>query len=164
MKQVLLLILIIVLGCKPYPRYRAGSEESLPEIEQNETGYTTNDYIRFGTILQKYLGKPYKGKSKYEQGLDCSHFTMSVFKKFNRITIPRTAAEQYKFGREIHFKYLQYGDLVFFKTMGKKISHVGIFIGDNNFIHASTSNGVIISSLSEKYWAKKYSGARRVLE
>ncbi|MEW6412160.1 MAG: C40 family peptidase [Candidatus Zixiibacteriota bacterium] len=166
MKLFTLLSLLLLVGCTANPRYRTGGEERLQQIEETlESKYTTNDYLRLGMILQDYLGKPYKGMSKYEEGVDCSHFTQSVFKKFDRtIELPRTAADQFKTGREIPYSLLYYGDLLFFRTEGRKISHVGIFVGDESFIHASSSNGVIISSLNEKYWAERFAGARRILD
>jgi len=165
MKQIIIIISILgMLGCTPFPRYRTDGADYPAVIPMDSTQYTTNDYLLLGSILQKYLGKPYRGKSKYEEGLDCSHFTRSVFKKFDKINLPRTVAKQFHFGKEIHYRELNYGDLVFFKTERNRVSHVGIYIGSNNFIHASTSRGVIISSLKEKYWAKRYVGARRVLK
>jgi len=165
MKQIIIVISILgMFGCAPFPRYRADGADYPATVSIDTTQYTTDDYLLLGSILQEYLGKPYRGKSKYEEGLDCSHFTRSVFKKFDNIILPRTVAKQFHTGKGIHYRELNYGDLVFFKTERNRVSHVGIYIGDNNFIHASTSRGVIISSLKEKYWAKRYIGARRVLK
>lgn len=165
MKNILFIILIVSLvGCVTHPRYRTGGYETRPEVKNLDGSPTTSENIKLGLILQSYLGKPYKGKSKYEEGLDCSHFTRSALQKYNKIVLPRTAAEQYKQGKEIHFRHIRYGDLVFFKTDKKKISHVGVYIGDRQFIHASTSRGAIVSSLDEKYWSKRYVGARRYLK
>lgn len=164
-KKILpILILLIIAGCKAHPRYRKGGEEKPAQVEFVNENITTNDNIRLGLILQSYLGKPYKGKSKYEDGLDCSHFTSSVFKKYSTLVLPRIAKEQYKTGKNVHYNKLNYGDLVFFKTDGKTISHVGIYLSGNDFIHASTSRGVIISSMNNKYWADRYIGARCVIE
>ncbi len=132
------------------------------EAKQDKNQFSTNEYLRMGKILQSYLGKPYSGRSKYEKGLDCSFFTSDVYRKFNQTIIPRTVKEQYKVGRGVAFKRLIYGDLLFFKTEGKKVSHVGIFVGDGKFMHVTNSKGVIISSFSEKYWSKRYAGARRI--
>lgn len=164
MKRFVLLGAVLIVGCSANPRYRTGGEEAPRQLEKAQAAYDTNDYLRLGGILQEYLGKPYKGKSKYEEGLDCSHFTQAVFKRFDNIKIPRMAADQYKAGRDVKYRQLAYGDLVFFRTDGRKISHVGVYIGEGRFIHVSSSSGVIISSLSENYWADKYAGARRILE
>ena len=163
MKNLLLLIVLIsIVGCAANPRYRTGGYETRPEVTHLDNSPTTQQNLDLGIILQSYLGKPYKGKSKYEEGLDCSHFTSSVFSKFNRTRLPRTAAEQYKEGAEVHYNLIRYGDLVFFKTTRKTISHVGIYVGNRQFIHASTSHGVIISSMEEKYWSERFVGARRI--
>lgn len=165
-KVILGLILMIIcaaVACKPYPRYRAGGSETPPQAAQSESGYTTNQYLRLGAILQNYLGKPYSGRSKYVQGLDCSYFVADVFEKFDKIPLPRTVKEQFKTGREVTRPNITYGDLLFFRTAGSKVSHVGVFVGHDQFIHASTSRGVIISSLHEKYWSQKFAGIRRIL-
>lgn len=159
-----ILIIAVFVGCQAHPRYRTGGEERPGKVKNLDKTRTTNDKLKLGLILQSYLGKPYKGKSKYEEGLDCSHFTRSVYKKYARIKIPRMARDQFKSGREINYKYLKYGDMVFFKTDGKSISHVGIYLDDRDFIHVSTSRGVIISSLRENYWSNSYAGARRIIE
>jgi cell wall-associated NlpC family hydrolase len=116
-----------------------------------------------GQIMQKYLGKPYMGQSKHVSGLDCSMFVQKVFREFNRTLLPRSAEEQFDMGKEIPRKLLQFGDLLFFETVRGKVSHVGISVGHNDFIHVSSSRGVIISSLNEAYWAERYIGVRRIL-
>lgn len=113
--------------------------------------------------------KSYTGKFKYvyggssvRTGMDCSAYTQLVFKN-NGTSIPRTTREQYRIGTPVAKSQLQKGDLVFFNTTGKGVSHVGIYIGNNNFIHNSTSKAVSISSIYEKaYWGPRYIGARRV--
>lgn len=157
------LSIVILSGCTPYPRYRTGGSEKPPVVESFE-GMSTNERLKMGEIMQGYLGRPYKGRSKYAKGVDCSLFSREVFKKFNGTMIPRTVAEQYKHGHAVHQHQLRYGDLVFYRTERNKVSHVGIFVGDERFIHASTSRGVIITGMHETYWLKRYAGSRRVLE
>jgi len=163
---LLLTALILFAGCQPAPRYRTGPVERRDTSRPAERRgrYTTNDYLRLGTIMRSYLGKPYLGKSRRERGVDCSLFTQEVFKKSDSRMLPRTAAEQYEEGTQLRRGQLSYGDLVFFKTDYKPVSHVGIYMTDGQFIHASTSSGVIISNLSEKYWGQRYIGARRILD
>lgn len=157
-----LILLGQVSGCRSYARYKTGGEIKPRLAQKNKKSFSTNQYLKLGELLQSYLGRPYKGKSKYEKGLDCSFFTSDVYRKFNKTTIPRTVKEQYKIGKEVAYKRLQYGDLMFFKTERNKVSHVAIFVGEGKFIHASTSKGVVISSMSNKYWSERYAGARRV--
>lgn len=165
MKQLVSFILLFALiGCTPAPRYgAAGGRQASRPIADESPRIHTNDVIRLGMILQSYLGRPYKGNSKYVDGVDCSLFTQQVYRDFNKTSLPRTAAEQYTAGFEVSRRSLEFGDLVFFMTERNKISHVGVFVGGNQFIHATDSWGVIISSLNENYWVKRYVGARRVL-
>lgn len=160
----LTIILFAFIGCVAHPRYRTGGYETQPPVTNLDDSPTTSDNVKLGMILEDYLGKPYKGKSKYEEGLDCSHFTQTVFMRYNRTQLPRTAEDQYTVGKPVHYNHLRYGDLVFFRTTRKGISHVGIYVGNRRFIHASTSRGVIISGMDEKYWSERYVGARRVLK
>lgn len=112
-----------------------------------------------------YLETPYKYGGNTENGIDCSGFTLQVFEKSTGIKLPRSAREQYTVGEKIEREELSFGDLVFFNTRRRSNpGHVGIYIGDDQFIHSSSSLGVTISSLQEPYYKKRYVGARRVDE
>lgn len=161
--KFLLITLFIFIGCTPNTRYSNAPEHKKKNRSNQSQQLSVNDNIKLGSILQSFLGRPYVGKSKYDKGLDCSGFTSEVFKKYNNIRLPRTSKDQFEYGTKISEAKLKYGDLLFFRTEGNKISHVGIFLENNNFIHASTSKGIIISSMLEKYWNKRYAGARRVI-
>lgn len=111
---------------------------------------------------RNYLGIPYKYGGATTSGFDCSAYTQRVFKDVG-ISIPRTTGGQYGLGTPVSKSNLQVGDLVFFNTTGRGVSHVGIYIGNSNFIHASTSKGVSIASINDPYyWGKRYLGAKRV--
>ncbi|HWR82937.1 MAG TPA: C40 family peptidase [Candidatus Deferrimicrobium sp.] len=157
-------LVVAATGCTSYPRYRTGAVQTLPSAPQIKARLSTEDYLRFGTIVQEYLGKPYHGASFFLPGVDCSMFTREVFKRFNETDLPRTVKGQFERGHEVSVRQLSVGDLVFFKTEGAKVSHVGIYLGEQRFAHASSSQGVIISGLQEKYWSERFAGARRVLE
>ncbi|MEW5797202.1 MAG: C40 family peptidase [Candidatus Zixiibacteriota bacterium] len=163
MAIAMIAVTAILSACQPYPRYRPEADFTPREQRSADRIMTTREYLQLGSILQRQLGKPYAGRSKWEAGLDCSQYTSDVFRQFNGTQLPRTAAEQYTQGREVARSRLKFGDLVFFRTERDRISHVGVYIGFNQFIHVSTSSGVIISNLSEKYWARSYVGARRIL-
>jgi cell wall-associated NlpC family hydrolase len=161
---ILLVHLSVLTGCTAYPRYRTGSAEMPAKARDRKVDFPTGNYVRLGLIIEEYLGKPYAGSSQYDPGVDCSRFTRDVFRSYNDMELPRTSADQFQTGKPIVRNLLRYGDLVFFRTVGNTISHVGIYVGNGEFAHASSSSGVIISSLDEKYWAQRYAGARRVLE
>lgn len=160
----ILILLLIVVGCQPHPRYRTGGEERPSRVAMaRPKRLSTNDSLRLGVIMESYLGKPYAGRSRYEKGVDCSDLVAKVFKQFDRRDLPRTVARQWLVGELVHRRHLAYGDLVFFKTDGKPVGHVGIYTGYGEFLHASSSRGVIISKIAEKYWHERWVGARRIL-
>jgi len=112
----------------------------------------------------KYLNTPYKYGGNTKKGIDCSAFTQQVYKNTLSLNLNRSASDQYRQGKEItRIEDLQFGDLVFFDTGGDvKPGHVGIYIGDNLFAHASSKRGVTISSLNHSYYHSRFMGGRRV--
>ncbi|MEP6467008.1 MAG: NlpC/P60 family protein [Parafilimonas sp.] len=98
-----------------------------------------------------------------ESCIDCSAFTQTILRNVYGVEVPRTAHEQYDFSTHINDADLQEGDLVFFKS-GHSITHVGLYVCNYKFVHASTSGGVTISDLNDAYWSKKYAGAGRVIK
>ncbi len=112
------------------------------------------------------IGTPYKfGGNNPEKGMDCSAFVKHVYKESADITLPRSAREMSHEGQAVARNDLEPGDLVFFNTRKRPNSHVGIYAGNGEFIHASSSRTkeVTISRLDQSYWAKRFNGARRVL-
>lgn len=109
---------------------------------------------------QRLIGVPYVFGGTTTNGFDCSGFTQYVFKG-SGIDLPRTSYAQYGIGTAVKKDELQIGDLVFFATYDSGASHVGIYIGEENFIHAASS-GIKITSLGDSYYAGRYLGARRV--
>ncbi len=111
-----------------------------------------------------WIGTPYSYGGKSRQGTDCSGFVMEVYKTVTGIDIPRNSSAQNDYCEYLDRDELEVGDLVFFssKKSGGKIAHVGLYIGDGTMIHASSSKGVIESSLSQNYYIEHYVGAGRV--
>jgi len=113
------------------------------------------------STAKSYLGVPYKWGGTTPAGFDCSGFTRYVFASQN-ITLPRVSIDQYGVGTPVSFSNLIPGDLVFFNlTSGKQVSHVGIYIGDNQFISATSSKGIAIYGFTP-YWTNAYVGAKRI--
>ncbi|MEO5967114.1 MAG: C40 family peptidase [Ferruginibacter sp.] len=114
--------------------------------------------------LFNFIDEWYSTKYKYggttKKGVDCSSFTNQLINKVYGITMPRTARQQYAASIPVSDNSLKEGDLVFFNTTGG-ISHVGIYLVNRLFVHASSSKGVVISSLDDPYFSKRYVGAGR---
>ncbi len=117
-------------------------------------------------LLQKideWWGTPYLYGGSSKRGVDCSYFTLDVMNAIYNTNLKRTAAEQYTQSEKIDWSDLKEGDLIFFKTDGSRsITHVGIYMTNNKFVHASTSQGVTISDLSQPYWQKRLYSLGRV--
>lgn len=112
-----------------------------------------------------WIGTPYRTGGETRQGADCSGFARSLYQEVAGITIPRTTSQQWQEGKPVDLMSLRPGDLVFFSSTGTgdAISHVGVVIGEGEFAHASTSQGVRFASHDRGYWQKRFAGARRFL-
>ncbi len=137
--------------------------EKYEKLKDFNVPLTYREKILFEVI--KYLDTPYKYGGNSDKGIDCSAFTKQVFENSVTAELPRSAREQFGVGEKIDKDELKFGDLVFFNTRRRSNpGHVGIYLGDNQFVHASRQLGVTISSLDEKYYKIRYSGARRIME
>lgn len=110
---------------------------------------------------QSWQGTPYQLGGNTRSGIDCSGFTQTTFSQQFNVGLPRTTARQITAGKQIRKENLLPGDLVFFQTAAK-VRHVGIYMGYEEFLHASTSKGVMISQLSNPYWLQAYRTSRRI--
>lgn len=118
---------------------------------------------RILSVAEELVGTRYCSAGTTPDCFDCSGFTTHCFATAG-VTLPRTSQQQFEVGTSVDRANLRPGDLVFFKTNGRSISHVGIYLGDARFIHSGTSTGVVTTPLSDRYWAPRYMGARRVVE
>ncbi|AZV43059.1 C40 family peptidase [Peribacillus asahii] len=109
---------------------------------------------------KKYVNVPYVWGGSTPKGFDCSGFLTYVFKESSNTTLPRTVAEIYKKGTKVSTPKV--GDVVFFETYKPGASHAGIYIGNDQFIHSSSSKGVSITSMNNSYWKERYLGAKRM--
>ena len=123
----------------------------------------TQDVILEGL---KLVGVRYKmGGNSIEAGLDCSSFVQTVFKESIGAYLPRTAREQSQVGEQVDLSQLKPGDLVFFNTMRRAFSHVGIYLGDNHFLHAPRAGAEVrVENMNNSYWMTRFNGARRIIE
>jgi cell wall-associated NlpC family hydrolase len=142
--------------------------KSLEKKLSQKSGYTntTPKGINRDALLLdavSFLGVPYKYGGNSKEGVDCSGLTCNVYESAVRKKLPRSAKEQYQTGTSVDKNELQFGDLVFFNTTGSRPSHVGIYIEDDLFVHASVVSGVTISSLESTYYKNRFVGARRIV-
>lgn len=148
LRCLLLLVLFSLVGCSTTPEIK-------PQIQSQQS-----PLIEYALSLQ---GTPYRwGKETPEEGFDCSGFVMHVYSKYG-VRLPRTARAMASALPSVPKYELRSGDLVFFNTSGKKYSHVGIFINHDKFIHAPSrrTGRVLVSSLNNSYWRKRFMGVRR---
>ena len=119
---------------------------------------------RFANTALDYLGIKYKfGGNAPSSGFDCSGLVKYVAEKSLGLKLPRRSAEIARLGQSVKKNELQKGDLVFFNTSGKRNSHVGIYLGDNQFVHAPSSGSVVrVEDMTINYWKQRYNGARRL--
>ena len=146
-RSYLILVTICILFC------------SCGSIKRNNR--LAQDQQKLEIEYQKYKGVKYKYGGTDRNGFDCSGFVQIVYLNIYQINLPRTVKEMAKLGRKISSSSLRSGDLVFFRP-SRKYRHVGIYIGNNQFMHSSTSKGVIKTRLDNSYWKKKYKYAKRI--
>lgn len=121
----------------------------------------TNDLLY--SFIDEWYGTRYRLGGTDQSGIDCSAFVQRLYARVFNVSLFRTAAEQFRICHSIWNKEeLKEGDLVFFNIRTKRISHVGIYLMNDYFVHSSVSQGVMISKLSDAYWRKYYAGAGRV--
>ncbi len=189
MKQFTSCILIILAlsACKSSKHVKASSTNSpkviiqaqnqnnieLPNASNNKAklkrhSKPNTSATQIVDYAQQFQGVKYKYGGTTKKGMDCSGLVYESFKAFN-IQLPRVSRDMAKEGKRVDLKDVQVGDLLFFKTNKKRntINHVGLVItallGNIEFIHSTTSRGVIISSLAERYWYFSFAEARRLL-
>jgi hypothetical protein len=131
------------------------------KIKQSGQGNLRHELVR---TVRRYLGVPYRWGGETANGFDCSGLTMVSY-RINGLNLPRNSRSQFQAGRPVTRQQLQQGDLVFFATRGgRRVTHVGMFIGDGQFIHAPrTGKTVRVAKLSTPFFAKTYVGARTYL-
>ena len=159
--KITLLLLALLLA----PAFCTAEEDALP-VQQEEAAVpqqdeALNDLAFYALSL---AGTPYRyGGDAPETGFDCSGFVGHVFRKTLGMELPRSSREINEFGERIDPDELRPGDLVFYNTLRRAFSHVGIYLGDGRFVHSPSSGGGIrVDDMSQGYWRKRFDGARRI--
>lgn len=175
--HTLLIASLLTLSCGSSKKVASGKNtgtksvstaENLRNLDSKFSGKVSKSINELLKDAEKYLGAPYKFGGNTSSGFDCSGLAVKVFEE-NNYKLPRRSSDQAETGNTIDIREVKPGDLLFFATAGgTRVSHVGIVHdigndGEVKFIHASTTKGVIISSLKEKYWNKAYLHAKRIL-
>lgn len=159
-------LLLLLSGCQSMVRFatRADTEQQQggSVLVYGAADATTRSEQRVVEEAENWLGTPYLYAGTTRDGIDCSALMVHVFNKLD-VQLPRTSTEQFATGKRVEFGDLLVGDLVFFDINGGGVSHVGVYVGGNAFIHASSSSGVVRESLAQSYYARRFAGARRVL-
>ena len=122
------------------------------------------DAASLASYANSLIGTPYKyGGNSPDTGFDCSGFVGHVFRHSLGIKLPRITEEISRAGKSVRSNALRTGDLVFFNTLRRRYSHVGIYLGNNRFIHAPSSGGSVrVENIMDDYWRRNYNGARRI--
>ena len=134
------------------------------DIDKVNSELTQREQILFEII--KYVNTPYQYGGETKKGIDCSAFTQNVYNNTVKYKLPRTASEQYLVGEKIEKEsQLSFGDLIFFNTTKNRFpGHVGIYMGESLFAHASQSQGVTVSSLKSAYYQTRFVGGKRITD
>jgi len=159
--SLLLLILTWITGCAHtghYPEDAAPAPVADTAVDMGDTGRVKNLLM---LQHEEWQGTRYQLGGLSRQGIDCSGFVYQTFRSRLGLELPRTTQMQSRTGHSVPVNNRQPGDLVFFQT-GYKKRHVGIYLGNGEFLHASSSQGVTISSLDNQYWQSNYWHSRRV--
>ncbi len=171
---LLLLVLLNMASCGLFrhtekekttaPNNTVSSSPKKYKAVSEKLGFNVDEKCNLKLMAEasEWVGVPYKFGGNTKSGVDCSGLTNALYKNVYSKTIPRVSTDICKTSIQIEKRNLKEGDLVFFKIESKKVSHVGVYLKDNKFIHSSTKKGVIISDLEDVYYKKTFHSAGRI--
>lgn len=160
-----LVVCLALAGCSSVlPDHHASESLAAPSSPANamsDDSFEARKEIAFFDIYNQWQGVPYQFGGNTKRGVDCSAFVQIAYRDAWQQPLPRTTTSQSQVGNAVAYNQAKYGDLVFFKT-SRSTQHVGVYLGNKLFMHASTSQGVMISRLDNPYWASKFWQFRRI--
>lgn len=169
LRALVVAVAIVVAQVTPVNAAERHADRSIAEAARVSLAEAANRMVdetrEIGLFALSLVGIDYRyGGDTPDRGLDCSGLIRYVFQQVTGVTLPRTAKELSRIGKDIRTAELEPGDLVFFNTRRFAFSHVGIYLGDDRFIHAPSRGGEVgVASLASAYWQKRYNGARRLV-
>ena len=164
MKTILVVIVALLAGCATPPSKMAGPRPKVMLTERAFDEISTARTRELAFHALSHIGVPYRyGGASPENGFDCSGLVQYVYARGAGVALPRNTQRLSEAGAPVPTDALEPGDLVFFDTLRKPYSHVGIYLGDQRFIHAPTTGGrVELADMRDRYWQTRYNGARRI--
>ena len=135
-------------------------EEGTTQVPHGQN--TQLDKSRMNRIVARYLGTRYEYGGTGRLGIDCSGLMYVLYRDYDGTRLPLNTEALYRLDNRVDYNNLTYGDLVFFRLSGRRVSHVGMYLENAHFVHASESRGVTVDDLTDDYYAGSYAGARRI--
>ncbi len=165
-KTIFLFLTSFIVACASSFKVQAQNiiDDNKKNYYSQVLGYVVTEVFndKVFDLIADWINTPYKYAGKNERGIDCSGFINVIYKTVFNLQPGINSYDMYERTHHIKKSNLMPGDLVFFKTRGKRVSHVGIYLGENKFAHASVSSGVVISDLDDNYYAKRFAKGGRV--
>lgn len=169
---IALLFIFVLSSCTPAPPWnpetntRRRTQQRQPRPETKQSSHLSPKKQELLATIKQYLGVPYKWGGVDKSGMDCSGLVITIYRDVFDMALPHNSSQLSKLGTRINRHKLTLGDLVFFRTgNGPQISHVGIYLADSHFVHASSSSGVTISNMAtNSYYVHRFVSGRRMLK
>ncbi len=154
------MFVLLNITCTPVARFSTVTSDF--QQQDKSKAWVPINKNKILTSVNKFKGIPYKWGGENRNGMDCSGLVKSVFYDLERVELPHKASEQSRYGVMVSKNALKCGDIVFFKVQGLFIDHVGIYLGDGTFVHASAITGVTVTPLDDYYYKERYAFAKRL--